>query len=176
MTRRLGHEDLGAAHPHQHQTIAPVVGLELPDVGDELLRQILLVLALLDVRAIEPLHVLAIEDRGHRLDRRELVLHLIEELVLEHAGVLGRLVAVVLENVPAPEDQLVVAGERNEFTNLRRSVLRSLSKPDRAHLGERSNGFRDAFSHRHDARNCCRGNRAETNEQNAEFPLGGFDS
>ena len=67
--------------PHQTSTSRSqlVVGLELADVGDQLLGQILLVLALLDVRAVEPLHVLAIEHRRHRLDRRQLVLDLIEE-------------------------------------------------------------------------------------------------
>ena len=51
--------------PHQTMTRRSqvVVALELPDVGDQLIGEILLVLALLDVRAVEPLHVLAIEHR-----------------------------------------------------------------------------------------------------------------
>ena len=66
-----------------HQTITrrsqSLLCLEVADVGDQLLGEILLVLALLDVRAVEPLHVLLIEHGRHRLDRRELVLDLIEQ-------------------------------------------------------------------------------------------------
>ena len=84
--RRLGHEDLGAAAPDHHEAIELVVGLELPDVGDQLLGEVLLVLALLDVRAVEPLHVVPIEHGRPRLDLLELGPHLLEQRRLEHAG------------------------------------------------------------------------------------------
>ena len=68
--RRLRHEDFGAAAPDQHEPVEPVLRLEPADVVDELLGEILLVLALLDVRAVEPLDVLTIEHGRPRLDRR----------------------------------------------------------------------------------------------------------
>ena len=81
--RRLGHEDLGAAAPDHHQPIEVVVGLELPDVGDDLLGEILLVLALLDVRAVEPLDVALVEHRRPRPDLLELGPDLIEQRRLD---------------------------------------------------------------------------------------------
>ena len=70
--RGLLHVDLGAAAPDHHEPIAAVRLLERADVGDHLLGQVALVLALLDVRAVEPLHVALVEHRRHRLDRFEL--------------------------------------------------------------------------------------------------------
>ena len=169
MRRRLGQEDLGAAAPEQHDAIEPVVRLEAADVVDELLGEILLVLALLDVRAVEPLDVLAVEHGRHRLDRRQLVLDLIEQRRLEHAGGLGRLVAVVLEDVPAAEHELVEPGERNEIRDERRPVVGALAEPNRAHLRERADGFGDPFPDRHDACDGGGADRAEADEQNAEF-------
>ena len=97
MARRFDGEDLGAAGPDDHDAIAVVVGLERADVGDQLIGEVLLVLPRLDVGTIETLHVLTIEHGGHGLDRGEFVLHLVEQLVLEHARMLGRFVAVVSE-------------------------------------------------------------------------------
>ena len=175
MRGALGHEDLGAAAPDHDEPVEAVRGLELADVVDELLGQILLVLALLDVRAVEPLDVLAIEHRRQRLDRRQLVLDLIEQLLLEHAGGLGRLVAVVLEDVPAAEDEVVETGERHELADGRRAALGALAEPDGAHLRERPDRLRDALADRHDAGNCRRADGAETDEQNAELALGRGD-
>ena len=52
----------------------------------DLLGEVALVLALLDVRAVEPLDVALVEDRRHRLDRLELAAHLLELRRLQHAG------------------------------------------------------------------------------------------
>jgi hypothetical protein len=88
--RAFLHEHLGAADPQHHQAIAAVLGLEGADVGDELLGEVPLVLALLDVRTVEPLHVALVEDGRHRLHGLELRAHLIELRALEHAGHAGR--------------------------------------------------------------------------------------
>ena len=50
----------------------PCCFLEAANVGDQLLGQIALVPALLDVWTVEALDVALIEDGGHRLDRLEL--------------------------------------------------------------------------------------------------------
>ena len=73
----------------------------------DLLGEILLVLALLDVRAVEPLDVALIEHRRPRADLLELGPHLLEQRRLEHAGRPRGRVAVVLEDVPAAEDEIV---------------------------------------------------------------------
>ena len=121
MGRRLRQEDFGAAAPDEHDAIEPLLGLEPADVVDELFGQILFRPALLDVRAVEPLDVLPVEHGGPRLDRGELVLDLIEDRRLEHAGRARGFVAVVLEDVPAAEDQAVEAGQRHEFANCGRA-------------------------------------------------------
>ena len=50
MHRAFLHEDFRAAAPHHHEAAAAVLLLEGADVGNELLGEVLLVLALLDVR------------------------------------------------------------------------------------------------------------------------------
>ena len=64
--------------PDHHQPVAAVLRLERADVGDELLGEIPLVLALLDVRAVEPLDVALVEHGRHRLDGLELAANLVE--------------------------------------------------------------------------------------------------
>ena len=79
MRARLLHEHFRAAAPHHHHAIEPMLFLEIADVGADLLGEILLVLALLHVRSVEPLHVSLIEHRGPRLDGFELRFDLIEQ-------------------------------------------------------------------------------------------------
>ena len=95
--------------PHQTRTTrsSPFATLEVADVLNQLLGEIPLVLALLDVRAVEPLHVVTVEHGRHRLDGRQLVLDLIEERPFQDAGRLRGLVAVVLEDVPAAKHEIV---------------------------------------------------------------------
>jgi hypothetical protein len=85
-------------------------GLERPDVGDELLREVTLVLAFLDVRSVEALDVALVEDGGHRLDGFELASNLLELSWFEHPRRPGGRVAVLFEDVPAPEHDVVEAG------------------------------------------------------------------
>ncbi len=173
MRRRLRQEDLGAAAPDQHQAIEPVRRLEPTNVVDELLGEILLVLALLDVRTVEAFDVLPVENGRHRLHGAKLVLDLIELPGVEDAGRLGRVVAVVLEDVPAAEHELVEPGERHEIADERRSSLRPLAQPNGAHLRQRADRLRDPFPDRHDACDGCRADCPEADEKNTNFALGG---
>ena len=156
-----------------HQTITrrsrPLSLLELADVGAELLGKILLVLALLHVRAVEPLDVPLIEHRRHRLDGLELGLDLIEQRRLEHAGGARRLVGVLFENVPAAEDDVVEVGERNDLLDLRRAAFGALAETDGAHLRERADRIGQPFSNGQHAGNGGRADGAEADEQNAQF-------
>ena len=120
---RFGQEDLGAAAPDHHEAIAAAVSLEAAHVLAQLVGEVALVLALLDVRSVEPLDVAPIEHRGHRLDRFELGTDLLEQRPFENAGSLRRLVGVVFEDVPAAEHDVVERRERNEILDERRARL-----------------------------------------------------
>ena len=124
--RRLGQEDLGAAAPDHHEPVEVVVLLEGADVLAQLLGQVALVLALLDVRAVEALDVLAVEDGLPRLDGLELRAGSARAARSSRTpACLRRLVAVVLEDVPAAEHDVVQVGERHEVLDERASARRS---------------------------------------------------
>ena len=59
-----------------------------------------------------------IENRLHGSDGAEASLDLVEKIAFEHAGITSGGVHVVFENIPAGEDEIVEAGERNEFFDL----------------------------------------------------------
>ena len=60
---------------------------------------------------------------------------------LQHTGFSCGGVHVVLEDVPADEDQVVEVGEGNEILDLRRETFGSLAQADSAHLRQRANGL-----------------------------------
>src|SRR3712207_6143868 len=78
-------EDFGRGRPDDDEARAPVPALELGDLFDELLGQLELVRALLDVRAVEALDVVLVEDGLHRLDLLELRFELRVQHLLHHA-------------------------------------------------------------------------------------------
>ena len=59
--------DLGRRAPDHHQPRAVIVGLELGDVNDQLLGQVHLVLARLNIFAGDAFDVILFENGGHRL-------------------------------------------------------------------------------------------------------------
>ena len=158
-----------------HDAVAAVVGLEPPHVRDQLIGKVLLVLALLDVRTVETLHVLAVEHGRHRFDGGEFVFHLFEQLLLEHAGVLRRLVAVVFENIPAAKHDVVESGQRHELADQRRAAVGALSEPHGPHLGQRADWFRETLSNGEDAGDggCADGTKSD--EQDAKLTFGRSD-
>ena len=164
--------------PHQIMTIRsrPLFGLEAADVGADLLGQIHLVGALLDVRAVEPLHVAAVEDRRPGLDGLELGRDLLEQRRLEHAGGAGRLVAVVLEDVPAAEHDVVERGERDEVLDERRCAPRCACRDGSVPIWvSEPIGCGDPLANGHDAGDERRADGTEADEQDAEFSVGRGD-
>ncbi len=98
-------EDFSRSAPdHDHAIDGLFEGL---NVGANLVGEIALVLARLDMRAVKALDVVLIEDGGQRLDGFEIGLELLEGFLVEHLGVRGSLVDVVFEDVPAGEDDVV---------------------------------------------------------------------
>ena len=164
---RFLHEDFGAAAPDHDEPIEVVVFLERTDVGAKLLGKIPLVLAFLDVRPVQPLHVALIEYRGHGLDGLELGLDLVEQRRLEHAGRPRGLVGVLFEDIPAAEDDVVQIDQRNRLVDFWRSAFGALAETDRAHLRERSDGIGQTFPHGQNTGDGRGADRAETDQKYA---------
>jgi hypothetical protein len=173
--RALLHEDLGAASPHHHEPVAAVPGLERANVGDQLLGQIALVLALLDVGAVEPLHVALVEHGRHGLHGFQFTAYLFELRVLEHAGRPGRGVAVFLEDVPPAEHDVVEARQRCKLADLRRPALGALAEANRAHLGQRADRLGQALADGHHAGDGGGAHSPEAYEKQAQLALRGGD-
>ena len=108
---------------------------------------------------------------GHRPDGFQLGPDLLEQRRFEDAGRQGRLVAVVLEDVPPAEDEVVEGGERHEVLDHRRARLGALAQADRPHLGERADGLGKPLADRHDAGDERGADGAQADQQDAEFPL-----
>src|SRR5207244_12801780 len=80
------------------------------------------------------------------LDRRRRGLDLVRQVAFGKAGVGGRRVHVVFENIPASEYQVIETRQRHEFLQFRRAAISALPQPDRSHLGERAYGLRQTFA------------------------------
>ncbi len=168
-------EGLGRSAPDGDQATGLARFFEVADVLAKLLGQIHLVLALLDVGAVNFFDVVVIEDGLHGRDGAETAFHFVEEIALEDSGIAGGGVHVVFEDVPSGEDEIVEAGEWNEFVDLGRAPVGALAEADRTHLGERSDGVGDSLPHGFDARDesCCHG--AHAWDHDAQFSFGWFD-
>ena len=139
------------------------------DVGDHLVGQIALVLALLDVRAVEALHVVLVEDRRQRLDGLQVGLQLRQRLLVQHLGVRGGLVDVVLEDVPAGKDQVVQVGQRHKVLDQRRFVVGALAQADGAHLRQRSDRLGQSAADGLDSGDHGGGDGAQADHHHAQF-------
>jgi hypothetical protein len=162
--------------PDHHATGHAVLRLEVADVLAQLLRQVTLVLAGLDVLPLEPLHVMLVEHRRHRLDLLEEVLDRDHVLVLvEHAAVESRLVGIIRHGIPGPELQLVERIERREVLDQRSAALAPLAETDRHELRERTSGRGDAAPSQLHAGDEGRGHCAESDTQYPELAVSWLD-
>ena len=169
----LGHVDLGAAGPNHDQPVEIVVLLEFLDVRHDLFRQVALGLALLDVGTFEPLDVVLVEDRRPRANLLELRPHLLEQRRLQNAGRFCRAVAVLREDVPAAEDEIVEGGQRHDLVDQGRTAFRPLSQTDMTHLGQRADGLGNSFANGDDAGDEGRADGPEADQKHAEFAARG---
>ena len=101
-------EDLGGAAPDHDLAVG--AGLELGDVVADLVGEVALVFAGLDLLAGEALDVVLVEDGGHGLDGFEEGAHGLELVAVEDVGGFGGVVEVAAEDVPAGEDDVVEIG------------------------------------------------------------------
>ena len=147
--------------------------MKVTDVGAELFREIHLVFALLDVRAVDALDELAIENSGHRLDFRERLFQSFDEIFFENLRVLRSFVSVLGKNIPATENDVVERSERNELVHFLVAILGALAQADLTHLSVRADRLRDSALHSFNARVESRRDRAHSGGQNSELSFGG---
>lgn len=115
MRRARRNEDFGGCTPDDDDALEVVLHFELANVLAELLGEVALGLAGLDVRPRDPRDVVVVEHRRHRLDGREEVSHPIEIRRLEHSRLAGRRQRIIGHGVPRAEDEVVEASQRDEF-------------------------------------------------------------
>jgi len=63
--------------------------------------------SLFDISSVEPLYVFAVKRRFHRLDGFQEGLHFLQVLIIQHAGFFRGLVRIILEKIPASENQVI---------------------------------------------------------------------
>ena len=141
--------DLGGAAPDHDLTIG--LGLELGDVVANLVGEIALVLAGLDLLAFEALDVVLVEGGGEGLDGLEEGANLFELVAVEDLRGLGGVVEVAAEDVPAGEDEVVERGERGEVLDERRAAFGALAETNGSHLRGGTDGLGEAATNGFDA-------------------------
>ena len=143
--------------------------LELSDVIHDLFRQFQLIRGLLDERAIQLLDIVTVKHSLHRTDRPQFGLQVGEEILAEHAGLGCRFKTVVFEDVPASEDQILHAGQRDKIVDPGDTRLGSLAEADRAVLSQGANGLTQPSLDRFDAGDKCCTDGSQPNQEHSQF-------
>ena len=165
------HEHLGAAAPQHHHAGGAVAARERLDVFHELHRQVVLVLARLDVRAGQAAHVILVEHGLPRPHVLQFLPHRLQARRLDDTGVHGSVVGVVGEEVPAAEDEVFQAGQRHEILDQGAVVLGALAEANGPVLRQRADGPAHALLDQLDARDQGRAHGAEAGKQDAKLAL-----
>ena len=142
--RRRGEKDLGRAAPDHHLALGHLfIGL---NVGPQLLGQIALILALLDVAALQTLDVILIENRGHGPDPFEEGANGLQLVAIENVRCSGRLEHVFGENVPAREAEIIELGQGDEVLDQRAIAVGALAQANGCHLGKGADRLGDSLA------------------------------
>ena len=163
---------LGRAAPDHHQALRSGGLLEVADILAKLLGEVHLVLALLDVGAVDQLDVIVVEYRLPRLDRLQEGLDLLQQFLFEHARLAGGGIHIVFKNVPAGEDQIVKLRQRDKIFNQRRAAIGALAQAYGRHLGQGTDRGGEATAHGFHASHECGGDRAHPGNHDSKFALG----
>ena len=142
--------------------------LETTDVVDRPARRGRACSALLHVRSVEPLDVPPIEHRRPRPDLLQLVTNLRQQRRLEHARGARRRVAILLEDVPSAEHEIIQRGKRHHLADFGRAALGPLAEADRSPSGSAIRSAWPAPCGWQTSRDGRGADRAETDEQNAQ--------
>jgi len=130
-------KDLGGCAPDHNHPVARVGRLEIADVLADSLGEFSLAGFGLDIGAVEPPHIVLVEDGRHGLELLQLGRDGLDMGdPVEHAALQRGFVGRVRNRIPGAEDQLVNTGQRHEVTNERRSVFCPFTEADGAHLSE----------------------------------------
>ena len=175
MNGRGAMENFRGTAPDHGQPAGSGPFLELPDIVHQHLGMVHLGTLRLLIGAVDALHVLAVEDGRHGLDRRERLFAALEQRPFEHAGIHRRVVTVFLENIPAAEHQVFERGQGHEVFDLRRVVIGALAQADGVQLRDGSDRLRQSLLDGFHAGNEGCGDRAHAGNQDAEFSVGWFD-
>jgi hypothetical protein len=136
--------DLGGAAPDHDLAVG--FGFELGDVVADLVGEVALVLAGLDLLSGEALDVVLVEDGGHGLDGFEEGAHLLKLVAVEDACGLGGVVEVAAEDVPSGEDEVIERGDGNEVLDEGAALVGALAEADGTHLGDGADGLGEAVA------------------------------
>src|SRR5207247_515011 len=161
--------------PDHHQAVGARRLLERADIRAQLLGQVALRLTRFDMRAVQALHIAAVERGRHGLDAPQEIAHRLEVVRLEHTGLLGRGVRVIRNRVPGREHQVGELREGHELPDLRDAALGAFAEPDRRHLPQRPDRQRAATPHVFHAANERRGDSSQPHEHHPERPLSARD-
>ena len=167
--------DLRGAAPHHHQPAQAVFALELLDVGDHLVGEVALALALLDVLSVQLLHVDGIEHRRPGLDRLQEALQGLQVIAVQHPRLARGLVGIVGVDVPPAEDDVVEPRDRHQLVDARAAVVGALAEAHGAHLGQAPHRLRQTLADGLHAGHERRGHRPHPGEKDAQLPLRGSD-
>ena len=173
MHRRRLEEDLSRSAPNDDHAADRL--LERLNIGAELVGEVHLVLASLDIGAVQALDVVLVKNCRHRLDRFEVGANRFELVPLKHLGVGGGLVDVIVEDVPAGKDDIVQVGQRHEVLDQRRVSLGALAQPNRSHLRERADRLGQSLADRLNSGDQCSGDGAQADDHNSQFALSGLN-
>src|SRR5215469_2138583 len=147
---------------------------EFADVLAHLLGKVHLALALLDIGPVDVFDVVVVEDGFARHYLGEEWLDLFEQIAVKDTCLGGGVEHVVFEDVPAGEDQIVETSEWDEFFDFGRATLGALAEAHGPHLGERTDGLRDALAHGFNTRDDCVFDGAHAGENYTQLALCGL--
>src|SRR5258708_22585890 len=164
-------EHFGGSAPAGNQPRSARSFLEIRDVFLDLQRQFVLIFGLLYVRAVQPLYIFFVKRRFHRLDLRQERFYFLKIFVAQHTGLRSGLVSVILEKIPAGENQIVKIGQGDKLLNFWRMVIGALAEADGTELRQRTNRRRLAFANQLHAGHKCRGHRSHSRQQDPKLSL-----
>ena len=165
-------ENFGRSAPDHHQRVSLGPLAKLRDVVLDFEGQVVLVRGLLDVRAVEALHVIAIEGGLHRPDGGEKFLGLGEILGREHGRVRRSFIGGIRKKIPAAENQIFERVERHEILDERRAALGPFSQAYGAELRGGAHRLRGIVANQIDAGHEGRRHRAHPHSQDTQVSLG----
>ena len=158
--------------PDHHQALGAGGLAEIADVLHDLLSQVHLRFALLDILSLQVFDKPLLENGGHRLDPLEKILDGAEVLGFEHPGFDGRFVSVIVEQVPTAKLQVFEPRQGHEITDQRGAAFRPLAQTDPAHLGEGADGARQLSANGLNPCNESRRHGAHAGHQDSQFSFG----